>query len=158
MGVSFFLMRKTMAELVTNKWFKMGADLMEQNVVYSVLKPISTRDNTKGNRFKCLIDLFIASASELGFHDVKHLSMRSGISVKQCQIVWDICIEENVLRETKRGWSAYAWLKEEGFVGDWEAKREAAKKQPPPLPAAKIEQERQSGFAGIYNDFVNRGR
>lgn len=141
-----------MSETIGNKWFKMGADLMEQAVVYRVLKPVFKFDSTKNHRFKILIDLLIASASELGFHDVKHLSLRSGISVKQCQIVWDICIEENVLREGKRGWSAYEWLREEGFIGDWEAKREAAKKQatPPPLPPLKTEQNRSKSLEEIF--------
>lgn len=128
--------------MAANKWFKMGEELMQSKIIYKIYQPQSTRDTAVARRFRCIIELFVASASEISFFDVNQLSKRINVSLKQCQIVWDICIEEGVLRETKQGWNAYDWLLEEGFIGDWKSKRVT----PPPPPREAFSNKKEESL------------
>lgn len=128
--------------MAANKWFKMGDDIMNTRVMRKVLKLTVKHDSGAIFRRVCLEDLFSASAMERAFDDVTDLAERLGYTLKQCQIVWDICIEEGVLRETKQGWNAYDWLLEEGFIGDWKSKRVT----PPPPPREAFSNKKEESL------------
>lgn len=54
------------------------------------------------------------------FVDAASLSTYSGVSLKQCERVWDVCVRHGVLRKVDYGYSARAWLVENKFIGRYD--------------------------------------
>lgn len=50
------------------------------------------------------------------FADSAHVSKLLSLSKKQCDIVWDICISNNVLRKVEGGYSAFDWMSENKLI------------------------------------------
>ena len=56
--------------------------------------------------------------------------MRLGRPIKQCERVWQLCIEENVLRPVPGGYSAIEWMREKGYFNDdWKYRNQAPPRQ-----------------------------
>ena len=50
------------------------------------------------------------------FADSAQVSKLLSLSKKQCDIVWDICISNNVLRQVEGGYSAFDWMNENKLI------------------------------------------
>lgn len=97
-------------------WWKCSVDLYASRIMHDIVQPIHPRDGFMPARESIFMRLLSFCASEHVFWDVKQFSRLTTMPIKQCQIVWDICVKHNVLRKTDNGYTAIDWLKENGLL------------------------------------------
>lgn len=98
-------------------YFRCNADLYLLPIMREVTKPMHLKDGFMPARESILIKMLSYCASGYEFYDAKHFSKVTMSPPKQCEIVWNVCLEQNVLRESKFGYSVTEWLKERGLLG-----------------------------------------
>lgn len=114
-------------------WWKCSRQLELLAVSIELKKNIGRGDSKSLERMYLLQTLLSESANGAvfcDFHSVKAISSSTDI---QCNIVWDICIKNGVLRKTEGGYSAWEWMKEQGLLPDEEPKQMVQKKQIPEI-------------------------
>lgn len=95
--------------------WKCGCEIYYNPVVVDVTKPLHARDAHGATREAILMRLFTYSANGHCFHNSAQLARLCGMPVKQCEAVWCLCKARDVIRETPCGWSALAWMTEQGL-------------------------------------------
>lgn len=100
-------------------WFKMDTDLITRS------KPFMRCNESKYNgdyafaqRSIILIQALAESANEASWRDAGEMSRMLHRPKKSCEQVWQICIEEGVLRPCEGGYNAREWMIEKGLLGD----------------------------------------
>ena len=99
------------------KWM-IDSDFFNERIAMKCGTPSSPHDNTSERKVLALIQLFCDSVNGKSWLDAADLSMRLRRPLKQCERVWQLCIEENVLRPVDDGYSAIEWLREKGYFND----------------------------------------
>lgn len=128
-------------------WWKMSSDIWHERVACRCDVAKYNGDNTGAHRERVLMRLLCASANDRSYTDAGDMAMRLGLQRSHCTRVWDICIEENVLRPTADGgYNALAWMIERGYFGDGrtEAQRQNARRQAP--AQGRVVESRCSSF------------
>lgn len=97
-------------------WWKCSCDLYFHPVMHEITKPIHARDGFMVARESIFFKLLSYCANENTFDSVEQFSRYSMLPLKQCQVVWDVCVGHNVLRKTERGYSAREWMCENGLL------------------------------------------
>lgn len=120
----------------------------ETRVVRRCLQSFGSGDNNGERRYRTLILLLTNSANGKSWRDARDLAWDLSRPVKQCEQVWLICCEENVLRACGNGkYSAIEWMIEHKYFNDaWKQKQPDGQQpqqpqpqqqrpsQPPPVP------------------------
>lgn len=99
------------------KWM-IDSDFFNERIAMHCTNPTAPRDSTGEKRLITLIHLLCDSVNGKSWLDAADLSMRLRRPLNQCERVWQLCIEENVLRPVDDGYSAIAWLREKGYFND----------------------------------------
>lgn len=103
-------------------WFKLSKTLKTERVFRRCQSTQYKRDNEKYCRSFLLIEIFIESLSGSYWTSAEELSEFLEFPLKQAEIVWNICIEELVLRKNAfGGYSATDWIQEKGWIGKFQA-------------------------------------
>ena len=107
-------------------WLKLGPELRNCAPIKRCELCIEARDHNRALRALIALDILIASVNEATWADATELSRQTGHQPKSCKIVWDILIDECVLRQLRNGrYSAIQWLQEKKFTGDQRAQAPA---------------------------------
>ena len=77
--------------------------------------------NGSGDRYGCFrecafIRMMVLCAQNVRFANAAQLSQLTMIPEKQCDLVWAVCVEKNVLRHRDGYYSAASWMSENGFL------------------------------------------
>ena len=100
-------------------WFKMDIDLLTHSRPF--VRCLETRFRTDSNaclKAFVLAQLLAESANEQYWRDANEMSRMLRRPKKSCEQVWQICIEEGVLRPFNDGYNALEWMREKGLIGD----------------------------------------
>lgn len=97
-------------------YWKCSIGLYLSPIMRAVTKPIHAKDGFMPARESIFIKLLSYCADGYKFYDAKHFSKITMSPQKQCEIVWDTCIENNVLREAVDGYSTAEWMQERGYL------------------------------------------
>lgn len=125
-------------------WIKFSREIRNCAVIQRCAAPRMKRDNTCASRQLICIDILTDSADDMSWANAAELSRQSGHPLKSCEVVWQICIDEKVLRPRQDGrYSAKAWLLEKHFIGD---SRPAT---PPPIPPQAMRQPQTTSITGF---------
>ncbi len=117
-------------------WLKLGPELRNCAAIKRCENCIEARDHNRALRALIALDILIASVNEATWADATELSRQTGHQPKSCKIVWDILIDEGVLRQLRNGrYSAIEWLQSKKFTGDQRQPAQAA--TPQTRPAVK---------------------
>lgn len=102
-------------------YFRMSDAFMDTRIAADVGRPMGRGDRFSAERLLTYTRIAIAALSpSKAFRDAEALSTSMGVSMKQAQIVWDICIEHGMLRPDGYGYTARAWLRENNFIGRYD--------------------------------------
>jgi len=99
------------------KWM-IDADFFNERIARRCEEPMTKYDNTGAHRIFLLIFALSNSVNGHAWQDAADLALRLGRPIKQCERVWQLCIEENVLRPVPGGYSAIEWMREKGYFND----------------------------------------
>ena len=99
-------------------WFKCSSELFRTRVVFRLSEPVSFRDSKGTFRVIGFITMLCETADGVIFKSEVELSKKLNISEKIASTIWSICIEEKVLRKDRGGYSAVAWMIEQGILGE----------------------------------------
>ena len=99
-------------------WFKMSSELLHHPALWQVERPQSHSDSLGCIRLCAAIRLLCASADGIVFADIPQMRRYTRIGERNSQIVWDELVASGVLRQVDGGWSARAWMAEQGLFGD----------------------------------------
>ena len=115
-------------------WFKMSNDLFSCAAVRAIGGVAYRHDNGQDLR-KFYFTRLLADAADGrdDLQDAADLARLLGATLKQTQIVWDVCIKFGVLRKGPKGYSAIDWMKENNLIGS--GKPDTGQPTPPPRPA-----------------------
>lgn len=92
-------------------------------IMRAVTRPLHPKDGFMIAREAILIKLLSYCADNCVFFDAKQFSRLTALPLKQCEVVWELCIKNNVLREHDGGdggYSAIGWLNDNNLIGDVE--------------------------------------
>lgn len=108
-------------------WLKLGPELRNCAALKRCELCIEARDHNRAQRVLIAIDILILSVNESTWADATELSRQTGHQPKSCKIVWDILIDEGVLRPLRNGrYSAIQWLQEKKYTGDQRQQQQTA--------------------------------
>lgn len=131
------------------KWM-IDADFFNERITIRCLTPWIRRDPSGDKRVTILQLTLSNSVNGHAWQDAADLALRLGRPIKQCERVWQLCIEENVLRPVPGGYSAIEWMREKGYFNDdWKYRNQA-----PPRNGYPTRQQ-QGSCAPPKNDFKN---
>ena len=131
------------------KWM-IDADFFNERITIRCLTPWIRRDPSGDKRVTILQLTLSNSVNGHAWQDAADLALRLGRPIKQCERVWQLCIEENVLRPVPGGYSAIEWMREKGYFNDdWKYRN-----QEPPRNGYPTRQQ-QGSYAPPKNDFKN---
>lgn len=114
----------------------------ETRVVRRCLQSFGSGDNNGERRYRTLILLLTNSANGKSWRDARDLAWDLSRPVKQCEQVWLICCEENVLRACGNGkYSAIEWMIEHKYFNDaWKQKQPDGQQPQQPQPQQRLSQ------------------
>jgi hypothetical protein len=110
-------------------YWKCSIDFFHSPIMRAISKPTHTKDGFMPARESIFIKLLSWCAQDTIFYDAKHFSSMTNSAIKQCELIWGICLAHNVLREKDNGYSTKQWMIETGLLGD-------APKEAPTSPCA----------------------
>lgn len=100
-------------------WFKYSKEFKNSRVVKRCQSSTGIGDSCKCQRFCILLEILSESVNGAYWNNAKEFASFMGFPLKQSEIVWNICMDEVVLRPTVLGgYSANAWLKEQNMIGE----------------------------------------
>ncbi len=109
-------------------------------VVKRCEQPVGRGDSCGELRYRILNKIMLGSANNQSWMSASHLALTIERTLKQCERVWQICMEERVLRPCNGGFSAIDWMKERKYFNDtWKQQPQQQQPQqkspqPPPVP------------------------
>lgn len=99
-------------------YFRMSEAFLDTPCAAAVGRPMGRGDRFQAERVLLYTRIAIAALSpSKAFRDAEALSTSMGVSIRQAQIVWDICVSHGMLRPDGYGYTARAWLRENNFTG-----------------------------------------
>lgn len=125
-------------------WFKMSSELLHHPSIWCAARTRGRGDNHADARGYAIVRLLCASADGIVFADAAQMRACLLLGERTAQIVWDELISSGVLRQVDGGWSARAWMTEQGLFG--ETPRKPMKRTiPQQKPAERKDAERKDG-------------
>lgn len=118
-------------------WWKCSSEVFWSDVSNSIFAVRGRGEHEGCHRLYIFIQLLTISADNQRIQSQAELSYRTRTSERQCKIVWDVCIEKNVLRQDGSGWSAREWMEEQGLLPDTEISQNIARKTSSTRKASK---------------------
>lgn len=97
-------------------YWKCSCELYFHPVMQAITKPIHARDGFMVARESIFFKLLSYSANGMKFDCVEQFARYAMMPSKQCQVVWDVCISQNVLRKTESGYTASEWMTENSLL------------------------------------------
>lgn len=85
-------------------------------IMKEITAPIHPRDGFMLARESVFFRLLSFSAEGMKFDSARHFARYSALPGKQCETVWDVCIEHNVLRKSGDSFTALPWMEETGLI------------------------------------------
>lgn len=85
-------------------------------IMKEITAPIHPRDGFMLARESVFFRLLSFSAEGMKFDTASHFARYSALPDKQCEVVWDVCIKNNVLRKSGDSFTALPWMVETGLV------------------------------------------
>lgn len=92
-------------------------------IVKEITEPVHPRDGFMIARESIFFKLLSFCANDNKFDNAEHFSRCAVLPKKQCEIVWDVCLKNNVLRKDGNGYSTLDWMRESGLVAKPENKK-----------------------------------
>lgn len=88
----------------------------------SLLADLRCEDSNRAGlsfaREAILIRMLTASETRITFKSAKLMAQQLGTPTRQTEIVWTVCIRDNVLRCANGSYSAIDWMRENGIICD----------------------------------------
>lgn len=97
-------------------YWKCSVGIHMSAIMREIKKPTMLNDNHMLVREGIFIKMLSFCADGYRFYDAKQFAKMTSSPLKQCEIVWDICVDNNVLRECESGYSTTEWMREQGFL------------------------------------------
>lgn len=105
-------------------WFKFSSELFDWRI-FKICQLSSGRgDRNAPNRVLILIRILSESADAMHWKSADELAALLKLPQKDVVKVWDLCIDEGVLRPLDNGFSAFEYMKEKALIGDLRPKDE----------------------------------
>lgn len=100
------------------RYWKCSCELYFHPVMREITKPIHPRDGFMVARESIFFKLLSLSANGNSFDCAEQFAGYTRMPDKQCQVVWDVCVANNVLRKDANGisFSAREWMSETGLL------------------------------------------
>lgn len=109
-------------EIEAVKWM-IDLDFFNERISTLCCTPNTKHDPHGERKLIALIQMLCGSVNGKSWRDARDLSLMLRRPLRQCERVWQLCIEENVLRPVADGYSAIEWLKEKGYYNEnWKEK------------------------------------
>lgn len=96
--------------------WRFGLDMYMSSYMRAIVAPTCLKDGYTLARESIFFRLISYGADEKCFDNAEQFAKIASLPVKQCRIVWDICVEKEILVKTYEGYSAYQWLKTNGLL------------------------------------------
>lgn len=93
-----------------------GFEFYSSRIMYKIKDAGSNRAGHELLREAILFRLLTFCAKGDVFRDVKQFSRIADVPINQARMVWDVCIEEGILRESELGFSTNEWMIEGGMI------------------------------------------
>lgn len=121
-------------------WWKLSSETMNLHVFKEISKSLCRGDRPE-IRLIALIKLICDSANGNTFKTSSDFAFITGTSKKQAEIVWNIMIAENALREKNGEFSALEWMRENKLIGSETANKAVARqiRRNTPIPEEKTQ-------------------
>lgn len=104
-----------------NAYFRMSDAILDCPCALELAEHLTLRDSMVACRQLLFIRLLVYALSpSKQFVDAASLSVYSGVSLKQCERVWEVCLKHGVLRKVDYGYNAREWLVENKFIGRYD--------------------------------------
>lgn len=97
-------------------YWKCSCELYFHPVMRELQKQIHGRDGFMAARESIFFKLLSYCANGHQFESADQFSRFSCMPLKQCEVVWNICIEKNVLRRGTEGFTAIDWMSENNLL------------------------------------------
>lgn len=97
-------------------YWKCSASLYFTPVMRKIGEPIHAKDGFASSRESIFFKLLSLCANDNFFSDAAQFARFTSNPRKQCEYVWEICLEHGVLRESDLGYSAIEWMDENGLL------------------------------------------
>lgn len=105
-------------------WFKMSSDLFESRIFKICALSTGRGDRNAQNRVLMLIRVFSESAEGMIWKDADELAALFKAPKKDAERVWNLCIDDAVLRPVNNGFNAFDYMKENALFGDMRPKED----------------------------------
>lgn len=100
-------------------WFRFDTNTIYRSQAFKrCLHNTHKNDNASCIRAFIFIQILAESANNSIWDNAKNLSKDIQRPFISCRNVWDICIDEGVLRNVDGGYNASEWMHENGLMGD----------------------------------------
>lgn len=99
-------------------WFKCSSELFRTRVVTRLKDKIRKYDNEAVNRVHSFLEMLCYSSDGYVYKSPEDIQKITSATQRQSEEIWSICIEEKVLRKDRGGYSAVAWMIEQGILGE----------------------------------------
>ena len=101
-----------------NAFFKMSDEVLDTPCAIELSRGAHPRDNMGPTRMLLYIRILVSALSpSKQFVNAEALALFMGAPQKQAEIVWNVCREHGVLRMAEYGFTARAWMVENGYLG-----------------------------------------
>lgn len=98
-------------------YYRMTEALMQGERVSDLMRPHG-KDTSGPARVLCLLWILLVSATQgRELPDAACVARVSGISPRQAGMVWQYCLDSGILRRGRYGYTARAWMVEQGILG-----------------------------------------
>ena len=107
--------------------WKCGCSVYYLPIMKEITAPIHPRDGFMLARESVFFRLLSFSANGMTFDSASHFARYGALPDKQCDVVWNVCIQHKVLRKSGNAYSALQWMLEAGLVKPRDDKKAAKK-------------------------------
>ena len=98
-------------------YFRMSEEFMDTDCINELSTTQYRHDKDANTRKFVYTQLALAGLyPSRKFKNAKAIADRFNVSIRQAEIVWEVCTRHGMLRPDGYGYTASAWLKENGFV------------------------------------------
>lgn len=110
-------------------YWKCSCELYFHPVMKEITKPLHARDGFMVARESIFFKLLSYCANGHTFDSAGQFARYAMLPEKQCQAVWDVCVENNVIRDSGCGYTATDWMSENGLLFSGEISRFGAQSE-----------------------------
>lgn len=109
---------------MSDLYFRMNESIIKCPVMQELQVKSVGDTNSFTRQFLFIRILSICADKNISIMSSKSLSIMTGVSQKQTDVVWAACLKHDVLRSANGcGYSAYEWMFDNGYVGKYKQER-----------------------------------